>query len=291
MVRNLDDPRAVALASLPGVTVVTGDFDDADSIASVLAGVSRCLLVSNAFAYEQFERETLFIEAANKAKLELILRVSTCSFLIKPGTKGAYGRCHHGIEAFVEVGGYPVVSMNPNWFFTNFLGNAQEAKTTGKISLPCSGNGPKDMCFIDPRDVGDAATTILTLPSDELKPFLAKKKIEVHGPSPCNYAEKVATLSKAVGYPIEIQEVPREAYISTLMSFGIPRVFASSYTETIEQIDGIVPPGYEGYGPDGGRPKWAKKEISPELAKYWKPKYTVDDWASSDATLAAFAKE
>jgi uncharacterized protein YbjT (DUF2867 family) len=285
MVRKLDDPRALELASLPGVTLVEGNFDDLTSISSVLEGISRCLLVSGAFVYEQFERESLFLEAA--AHLEVVVRISTASFLIRPGTKGAYGRAHHGIEAFATEMNYPVVHLNPNWFLTNWMGNASEAKSNGTITMPCSGNGPRRFHFIDPRDVGDAAATILTLPTDELKPFLEKKKIEIHGPAALNYSDVAAALTKAVGYPIAVQQVPREAFISVLMGFGIPRVFASSYVETMEEVDGIIPPGYPSIlGTD-----WEVANSSPELLAVWQPKYTVDDWANSEDVKAAFGKD
>ena len=184
-VRKLDDPRAKALAALPGVELVAGDFDDAASVARALAGTQRALLVSGAFAYEQFERETLFIEAAAAAGLEVVVRIGTASPLVKPGTKGAYGRCHHGVDAFIASMNYKVVTLNPNWYMSNWLGNAGEAKATGKISLPVAGTGPRAR-FIDPRDVGGAAAAILTLPSPALAPFIAKRNIEVHGPAAIN---------------------------------------------------------------------------------------------------------
>ena len=115
MVRKMQDPRAVALGALAGVEVVLGDFDNATTIRSALVGVSRCLLVSGAFAYEQFERETLFLEAAAAAGVEVTVRIGTASALTKPGTKGAYGRAHHGIEAFIASMNYKVVTLNPNW--------------------------------------------------------------------------------------------------------------------------------------------------------------------------------
>jgi uncharacterized protein YbjT (DUF2867 family) len=285
MVRQLEDPRSLELASLPGVTLVQGNFDDLNSIASVLEGISRCLLVSSAFAYEQFERETLFLEAA--AHLEVVVRVSTASFLMRPGTKGAYGRTHYGIEAFSKDMNYPVVHLNPNWFLTNWMGNASEAKSNGTITMPCSGNGPRRFHFLDPRDVGDAAAKILTLPSDDLKIFLDKKNIEIHGPQAANYSDVAAALSKAVGYPIVVQQVPREAFISVLMGFGIPRVFATSFVETMEAVDGITPPGY----PANLETGWEVESCSPELLAVWQPKYTVDDWANSEDVKAAFGKD
>jgi uncharacterized protein YbjT (DUF2867 family) len=290
MVRKVDDPRLEVLKELPGVELVEGDFDSAADVAAVLSGVSRCMLVSGAFAYEQFERETLFIEAAARAGIEVVVRISTASFLIKPGTKGSYGRTHHGIEAFAEVGGYPVVNLEPNWFFSNWIGNGREAKASGKISLPVAGNGPKDMAMIDPRDIASAAAAILTLSSEDLAPFIKARKIEIHGPKLVNYQDVAEALSKAAGYTIEIKQVPRDAFCNVLIGYGVPRVFAYSFLETMEQADGVVPPGYECYGPDGGRKSWPK-ESSPELLKIgWTAKYDADAWASSEAVMKAFSR-
>ena len=112
MVKKLDDPRLECM-KLPGVNFVQGDFDDMSTINAALSGVSRALLVTGAFDHLQFERETNFIQAARKAGCEAIVRISTASGLIKPGTKGAYGRAHHGIENFSTVGKFPVVHLNP----------------------------------------------------------------------------------------------------------------------------------------------------------------------------------
>ncbi len=157
--------------------------------------------------------------------------MSTHSGLIKAGTKGAYGRCHHGLEAFIDAGKYKVVDLNPDWFFTNWFGSAGEAKASGKISAPVSGNGPR-VTMIDPRDVGTAAAAILRLPAAGLAPFLAARKIEVKGATRANFADVAAALSKAVGYEITVQQVPRDAWASALMGFGVPRVFAMSFLET-----------------------------------------------------------
>lgn len=286
LVRKLDDPRSMALAKLAGVTLVQGDFDDHESIAKAVTGVSRALLVSDAFSYAQFEREVFFVETAEKAGVDCVVRVSTASGLIKPGTKGAYGRAHHGIQAFCEAGNHKVVHLNPNWYMSNWLGSATEAKASGTITLPVTGDGPK-VAMIDPRDIGTAAAIILTLPDAGLQPFLKKMYIEIHGPAKINFDDKAAALSKACGYPIKINTIPREPFLGALLGMGIPRVFANSYLETMEQIGGVTPPGYpaiKGGGDD------FPQATSAELAAVWKPKYDVGAWAASPTVQAAFAK-
>ena len=57
LVRNPDSDAAKALAALPNVTVVKGDFDDASSLVPVLAGVTRAFLVSAPGEDTQYDRE------------------------------------------------------------------------------------------------------------------------------------------------------------------------------------------------------------------------------------------
>jgi uncharacterized protein YbjT (DUF2867 family) len=271
---------------MPNVTLFAGDLSNPADVAGALEGVTRALLVTGAFSYEQFEVESLFIEAAAKAGLEVTVRVSTHSGLIKAGTKGAYGRTHHGLEAFIKAGSYKVVDLCPDWFLSNWFGNAGEAKSTGKISLPVPGTGP-GTTLIDPNDVGLAAAAILSLPTPALAPFLAKGKIEVKGASKANFAEVAAALTQALGYSIELQPIPPPAFVAFLQSLGIPRVFATSFLETYQQMDGVVPQGYEGYGADLFN--WPT-ESSPELlAIGWKPK-TLEEWANAPGTKAVFGK-
>jgi hypothetical protein len=171
-------------------------------------------------------------------------------------------------------------------FFSNWLGSAGEAKAAGTISLPVAGTGPRSR-FIDPRDVGSAAAAILSLPPAALAPFIAKRNLEVHGPAPVNFADKAAALSAAVGYEIKVNEVPVEAWVAGLQSYGLPRVWATSFAETVQQADGVNPAGYP---PAEAGKGFEGLDSSPELLAIWKPAYTVNDWASSAEVKAAFAR-
>jgi uncharacterized protein YbjT (DUF2867 family) len=282
--RKAGDPRAAKLAALPGVEVFVGDLMVHADVAAALAGVSRALLVSGAFSHDQFEVEAHFIEAAARANLEVTVRVSTGSALIRPGTKGAYGRTHHGLAAFIDASKYRVVDLCPDWFLSNFSGNAGEAKATGKISLPVAGDGPA-VTMIDPRDVGTAAAAILLQPAAGLAPFLAKRVIEVHGASKTNLQGVAAALAAAAGYPIAINKVPRDAWAAALQGFGVPRVFAFSFLETVEQVDGVVPLGYEACA----KPTWCDATSPELLAIGWRPN-TLEQWANAPETKAVWAK-
>ena len=302
LVRKADDPRASPLGALPGVTLFEGDLDSPASLAAALSGVTRALLVTSAFSVDQYDRETDFVEAAAAAGLEATVRISTGTFLISAGTASAYGRAHYAIEAAAAEKGRKVINLHPNWFLSNWLGNAGEAKATGAISLPVAGTGAcarraifllllgpaihfffltppppflhqagPGSSFIDPEDVGSAAAAILTLPSAGLAEFLALRDVEVHGPQKVSFADVARELSAAVGYSIALKQVPSGAWTDTLISYGVPKVFARSFCNTVEKADA----GFAA-------------ESSPLLLKIWQPKSTVAAWASS--VKGVFAK-
>jgi len=255
-------------------------------VERALEGVTRAMLVTGAFSHDQFEQEAHFIEAAARKGLEVTVRVSTHSGLIKAGTKGAYGRAHHGLAAFIAAGKYRVVDLCPDWFFTNWLGSAGEVRATGKLSLPVQGSGPR-VTMIDPCDVGLAAAAILQQPAAALAPLLAKRVLEVKGASKVNFSDVAAALGKATGQPFDLQTIPGEAFVGVLQGFGIPRVFAYSFLETYQQMDGVVPAGYEGYGPELFA--WPQESSAELLALGWRAR-TVEEWASTPAVKAAFSK-
>lgn len=211
MFRKEGDERAKALEGLPGVKIVIGDFSDPETLKAPLAGVDRAFLVSGAFTHEQYQNEVNFINTAVEAGIEAIVRIGTASALAHPGASCAYGRAHHGIQSFIHFNKYPVVTISSDWFFSNLAFAAEEAKASGKISYP----GPADhepRTFIDARDVARAAVMIMLLPSSTLQKFIAAEDIEVHGFNRVNFKQQLEVLSKAVGYDIEMVQVPADAW-------------------------------------------------------------------------------
>lgn len=54
-------------------------------------------------------------------------------------------------------------------------------------------------------------------------------------------------------------------------------------------MGGVVPKGYECYGPDGGRASWPKTSSPELLALGWKPR-SLDEWAASPHVKAALSR-
>lgn len=277
--RNPDGVNAKELAKLPNVTVIKGDFSDKESIKTALEGTSRALLVSFALDFSQFEYETSFIQAAVDAKLQAVVRVGTAACLTAADSPQAYGRAHFGIETFAKRHNYPVISLNPNWFLDNILGNAEEAKATGKISMPCAGNGNKT-AFVDPRDVGRAGAHILLSSDEKLQDFINAKNVEVHGPDLINFDDNFVVLSKAIGYAVKVNEEPLEGSIAKMISFGVPKEFARGFALTYRVCGGVMEPVVPA----------VQKTSKVLLDDGWKCKYDCEAWANSPKVQGAFKK-
>ena len=84
LVRNPETDAAKALAALPNVTGVKGDFDDAASLVPLLAGVTRAFLVSAPGEDTQYDREVCtYIHASSawicvKLPVPYVPRSSSC---------------------------------------------------------------------------------------------------------------------------------------------------------------------------------------------------------------------
>lgn len=281
LLKDKTDDRAKQFADLANVTLVEGDFDQPESIKPHLVGIDRAICVSSAFAYEHFERDTGFVELCEEAGVEAVIRVSTSSFIVQPGTKIFYGRSHSGIEAFcngqnAEHKSFPVIHINPNWYLDNFSHLfGMEIKATKMVSMPCSGRGKK-MASVDPRDVGRCMAMIATRATPVLYDFVRQKNIEVHGPSLVSFQEMIDALSDNLGYEVKINEVDPEQWAKGLSGMtGVKQVFFDSLAITCLIYNGDMTNDY-------------KNQNSPILEQIgWIPEVGVKEWASHPDTIAA----
>lgn len=266
--RDPDSDKAKAAAALPGVEVVKGDLNDADSVKAALVGVKRAYVVSGAGEDTQYDRESNFIAAATAAGVDVV-RCSTATSLIALDSEGVYARAHARVEKYIADNKSRVVDLNPDWFMHNLLGSAGEAKATGKISWPVDAEKSVMSAYVDPRDVGTAAAAILLANEAKFAEFLALGRVEVHGPEPVNFAIQAREISAANGgKPLEFQKVDGAAWSSALQGFGLSKHFADSFLATVQIMGGEK---------EGPRPH--TNENSPLLLTVWKPTRTLSAWA------------
>ena len=113
--------------------------------------------------------QVAFIAAAAEAGVEAIVRISTAAVLIALDSTGVYARAHARVEQYIAEHKSKVIDLQPNWYMSNWLSSAGEAKATGKITWPAAAETKAKFAAIDPRDVAEAAAAILLQPKGKLQ--------------------------------------------------------------------------------------------------------------------------
>ncbi len=117
-------------------------------------------------------------------------------------------------ERIVRESGIDSTIVRASWFNQNFSEGAfTDMIQAGRISLP-AGDVPEP--FIDAEDIADVAVAALTEPGH------AGEIYEVTGPRALTFAEATDELSRAIGRPIEYQQIPHQAFVDGVAASGAP---------------------------------------------------------------------
>ncbi len=117
-------------------------------------------------------------------------------------------------EIALEQGGLDWNIVRANWFMQNFSENFMiEGILGGELALPA---GDTVEPFVDVDDIAEVAVATLT------RPELRNRVFEVSGPHAMTFAECVAAISAATGYPVEYRQIPVDQFIDGLRAQGLP---------------------------------------------------------------------
>ncbi len=117
-------------------------------------------------------------------------------------------------EIALEQGGLDWNIVRANWFMQNFSENFMiEGILGGELALPA---GDIREPFVDVDDIAEVAVATLT------RPELRNRVFTVSGPHAMTFAECVAAMSAATGYPIEYRQIPVDEFIDSLRAQGLP---------------------------------------------------------------------
>ncbi len=104
--------------------------------------------------------------------------------------------------------------VRASWFMQNFSeGFMIEGIVGGELMLPA---GDIVEPFIDIDDIADVAVAALT------QPELRNRLFELSGPRAMTFAQCVAEISEAVGYPIKYTRISVEDFLQALRGEGLP---------------------------------------------------------------------
>ena len=251
MVRSKES--AGALAALPSVTVVEGNFDRPTTIERALDGVEKAFLLTN--STERAEaRQSSFVQCAGKAGVRHIVKLS--QFAADEASPVRFLRYHAAIERQIVESKMAHTFLRPNLFMQGLLGFAKSIKEQGKLFAAA---GDAKISVVDVRDNAAAAAAALTEPGHEGKTYT------LTGPAALSHGEMAAALSKATGQSIEFADVTPDAMRDALLDMGMPpwqadgliedyahyrRGEAAVVSDGVEQATGRAPRGFDAFARD-----------------------------------------
>jgi uncharacterized protein YbjT (DUF2867 family) len=154
------------------------------------------------------------------------------------------GRGEEGAVRAEEILKNSGISWNivrASWFAQNFSESFMlEGILAGELVLPADGTVEP---FIDIDDIADVVVAALT------QPDLRNRLFEVTGPRAMTFAQCVAEISEATGYPVKYSSVPIDAYINALQEQGAPEdlqwLLRELFTVVFDGRNSNVMPGVE----------------------------------------------
>ncbi len=240
-VRN---PDKVKDLSIPGLEIVTGDFEDSASIEAALDGVDKAfMMMSN--SPNQLECEKRFIDAAVKCNTGHLVKLSASSS--QKDTAALLKKFHAESEEYLANSGLTWTSVRPNYYMQNNFASAQTIVADDKIFLPM---GKGRVGAIDVRDVATFLAAVLTGSGHESKTYY------ITGSEILSFADMASQMSEVLGREIQYIDIPPEEFSKVLLSFGVDEWYVGALcdlfyhtarddgarvTETFTEVTGQAP--------------------------------------------------
>lgn len=210
-----DPAKAGAIAALPGVTLVKADLADPQSLAAALVGIERAYLVTSPDP-AQVALHSNFFKAAKAAGVKHIVRHSGLGADV--GSAINLGRWHGESERELEASGIAWTHLQPHLFMQFFHNHAASIREQGVFYAPL---GDAAVSMVDLRDIAAAAVVALTEPGHE------GRRYAITGPAAVSFAEAAATLSAALGKPVQYIAVTPDQAREAMLGSGMPAWLAS----------------------------------------------------------------
>ena len=238
----------------PGITWVTADLADRESLPAILAGAERLfLLTGNSDDMVRLQKNA--IAAAAAAGVGHVVKLSALG--ASDHSKSVIGVWHYNVERVLQAAGLHWTLLRPHVFMQNLLEQRGSIQREGKVYSPA---GEAQIPMIDTRDIAAVAAVVLTEPGHE------GKRYTLTGPAAISYREATAVLGGILDRPLTyVSETYDEAW-HRLRQAGLPpwhigaQLALASYqrqgagtgilTETVEDLTGRAPCAFQDFARD-----------------------------------------
>jgi NAD(P)H dehydrogenase (quinone) len=203
--------RTEALADLAerGVQVRRADFDDRASLDAALRGADSVLLVSGSEVGRRVAQHAHLIDAARTAGVRRLVYTSaphadTTPLILAPE--------HKATEELIRASGLPFTFLRNGWYTENYLGDLEQARTTGEV---VSSVGAGRVASASRSDYAAAAAAVLTGTGHDGAVY------ELSGDTAWDYTELAAAISEVIGRGVVYRSVTPAERLSGLLAAGL----------------------------------------------------------------------
>lgn len=177
-------------------------------LGSTLDGVDRVFLMRPPAIADVQRRLFPFVDACVRRGVRQI------AFLSLQGVQANRSTPHHAVEQHLRRSGAPFTHLRPNFFMQNLItAYADEIRERGEIVVPA---GRARTAFIDARDVGRVAATVLTQPGH------VRASYTLSGEQSLSYADVARTMTQVLGRPVRYTRPGEKDYLALLAAKGYP---------------------------------------------------------------------
>jgi NAD(P)H dehydrogenase (quinone) len=197
-----------------GVQVKAMDYTDAASVAQVLEGASKVLLISGSEVGQRVDQHRTVIEAAQAAGVELVAYTS----IANANTTGMkLAAEHQATEEILKASGIPFAILRNGWYLENYTDQLQGTLAQGALA---GSAGEGKVSAASRQDYAEAAAAVLVAENQTGKVY------ELGGDHAFTLTELAQEISKAANKAVAYQDLPASDYAGLLAGFGVPQPFA-----------------------------------------------------------------
>lgn len=196
---------------LPDIEFCETPLDDASRLSKALSGVDRVFLMIP-FGTNMTERLQTFTQCARARGVDFVVRLSGLDARV--GSPSAMGRLQGALDLQLLNSGIDCCILRCNSFMQNFSGIYRPMLQKGRLALA---QGAGQISFIDCRDIGRAAATILANPDD-----YRGRVLDLNGPEPLSNNDAVAHINRVTGGAVRYEAITEEKARQGYRRAGLP---------------------------------------------------------------------
>jgi len=198
--------RLAATSAIP----VVADFDDPESIAAALHGITRVYLVTPSSPTTEAQ-QVRFAEIAARSGVEHLVLLSQLG--ADDASPVRFLRYHAAVERRIRELGLGYTFLRPNLFMQGLFAFQRSIAEQSAFVAPI---GEARVSLVDVRDIAAVAAVVLTEPGHLGRTYT------VTGPQAITHADIATALSLALGRPVAFRDATPEAFAAALAATGMP---------------------------------------------------------------------